>query len=177
MTFVADAPAPEQRGEEPAAAPGKEKQRRPRRRVVVAVAAGVVIGGLAGIAGGYAIGSAAAREDQAQTVADLRADLADQEAVSSSLENDKAALESSLTSAEDRLGACQVAAQLGIQIIENRQEALDVAMDPSLPDDPLDPAWEAVGDQLLVMDSEFTRLMGQFDVASAVCLAPVGSDA
>lgn len=177
MTFVADAPAPEYKGEDVVSVPAQQKRRRPRRRVVLAVTAGVVIGALAGAAGGYAIGSEAARENQAQTVADLRAELADQQAVSASLEDDTDALESSLASVEERLGACRVAAGLSLQIIQNRQEALDLEMDPSLPEDPFDPAWDAASQQLLAMDSDFARMVGQFDVASAVCLAPIGSDA
>lgn len=147
-----------------------EKSRPRRRTLVVATVAALVallVGGVGGGLIGSAIGSAVAEEEQAQAIADLRDDVAELESASATLEDDNASLQESLAWMEDQMGACQVAAMFAAQIIANRQEALDLEMDETVPLDEL-------GVQLLEMDSEFARLTGQFDLASAVCGAPTG---
>ena len=139
----------------------------------------LLIGGVCGGLIGYAIASNEAEQEREQALTALRDEVAEFQSDVDALEQDnsalgadKAALEASLATMTDQVGVCQVAAAMAQQIIENRQQAIDISTDPSLPADPLDAAWSEVGDALLRLDSEFARIVGRFDVAAAVCVAP-----
>lgn len=147
--------------------------------MLVAIVA-LLVGGLGGGLIGYAISSSQAEQAQAQAlagqrgeIAELQSDIAAFEEDISALDEDKAALEDSLASTGDQLSTCQVAVALAQQAMDNRQAAIDIASDPSLPLDPLDPAWDTVGDDLLQLDTEFSRLVGRYEVAATACMASV----
>lgn len=170
-------PTAEDRG----SATAGETKRAPSRTVLVLVAIlALLIGGLGGGLIGDKVGSDQAEQEYAQAVADQRDKVAElQSDVAafgediSALEDDRAALADSLASTEDLVDACQLAAVLAQEVIDNRQATFDLIDDPSLPLDPLDPEWDRIGAATYKLDVEFTRLVGRFEVAATVCVSSV----
>lgn len=174
-------PAPEDHG---FTATGETKRATGRAGLILVAILALLIGGLGGGLIGYALGSAQAEQEQEQALTDLRDEIAGLQSDNaafgedlSALEDDKAALEDRLASTDEQMGACQAAVALATEVIENRQAAIDLVNDPSLPLDPFDPAWDPVLDALLQSDSEFERLVGRFEVVGMICMASVESGA
>jgi hypothetical protein len=139
-------------------------QRRGKSPIVLILVAALsaVIAAVAGGLVGYSMGRAEV-DEQAAVVTDLRAEIADTQSAT-------AVLEDRLTSSEQQVAACLVTASLAQQIIENRQADLAFLSSGDLPEDLNDPAY----DEMMRRDAEFTRLVGQFDVAAAACVIGTG---